>query len=571
MQASTRRWLYTGLFAGILFAFCVSRSVWLQPEPIQRTYVMVLLLCTVGALAFATRRPLFALALGGALFYELAFIAAMKFRYLESPLVVSDFVYFVRGSLLHTLEHYPHLWRVGLNTAVLVPLLLWLVWRHDRPILARLRHRWLRHGIQLVGVAACVALACLCMRPSGVFAAVYCVDLWSKLSDDAHLTNFFVTAHDMQPVLPAMSDAAAARKAWADTAVLPTDATLAPGVRPDIVQVLEESTFDPSIFTDCTIPQCRVQMFQPDRYTRAHGLLRTHTFGGGTWVSEFAVMSGMPQSIFGPAGMYAPFVLAPRLHDSLPMLLRRLGYRTIALYPTNGGFINGRSAYQAYGFDEFYDVNDLGLTMWHASDEQMFAAAKRIYDKDERPGQPIFIMILTLAQHGPHDRHPLGELPTPFNQGLLPKLPAAQALNLSTYLAQLQESDKGISQLERDFLDRPKPTVLLHFGDHQPSFGGLIQAMPRRLPPGLAPYKDVLTYYMLKSNFDGPALPDYPMLDIAYLPNRVLRVASLPEDAYFSALGGLETRCKGLYVDCKDKALLASYYAWIFGHLHVYE
>jgi len=417
-------------------------------------------------------------------------------------------------------------------------------------------------------MAACVVFAGLCLRPDGVFAAVYRADLWSRLSDDAHLTNFFVDARDMRPVLPPMGSATAAEAEWAGTA---QSVVTGSGVRPDIIQVLEESTFDPSNFDDCKIAQCRVRMFQPDQYTRSHGLLRTHTFGGGTWVSEFAVMSGMPQDIFGAAGAYAPFVLAPRLHDSLPMLLRRLGYLTIALYPTNGGFINGRNAYKAYGFDKFYDVGQLGLEMWHASDEQMFAAAKRIYDENRKDGRPIFIMVLTLAQHGPHDRSSLQDLPAPFNRGLLPRLSAAKELNLSSYLARLQDSDRGISQLERDFLKRPQPTVILHFGDHQPSFGGLIKEMPRSLPQGLQPYRDSLTYYMLKSNFPGPVLPDYPMLDIAYLPNRVLRIAGLPEDPYFAALGQLETRCKGLYDDCPDKPLLTSYYTWIFGSLHVYR
>jgi phosphoglycerol transferase MdoB-like AlkP superfamily enzyme len=340
---------------------------------------------------------------------------------------------------------------------------------------------------------------------------------------------------------------------------------------PDIILVLEESTFDPSNFTGCTIPQCHVGMFQPDQYTRAHGPLRTHTFGGGTWVSEFAVLSGMPQNIFGPAGMYAPYVLAPRLRDSLPMQLRRDGYLTIAVYPVGGSFINARNAYRAYGFDKFYDVNDLGLQMWHTSDSQLFAAARKVYDENRKLGKPIFIMVLTMEQHGPHDTLPLTRLPAPFDKGLMPDLSASQQLNLSTYLSRLQDSNEGMTQLESYFLHRPEPTVVVHFGDHQPSFGGLIHDMPRTLPAELAPYKDNLTYFMLKTNFATSRLPAPPMLDIAYLPSMVLQAASLRQDPYFSALRGLETRCNGLYGDCPDKGMLASFYAWIFDHLHVYE
>ena len=38
-----------------------------------------------------------------------------------------------------------------------------------------------------------------------------------------------------------------------------------------------------------------------------------------------------------------------------------------------------------------------------------------------------------------------------------------------------------------------------------------------------------------------------------------------------SAAIALRDRCQGRYDDCSDKALLASYYAWIFRRLHGYE
>ena len=340
---------------------------------------------------------------------------------------------------------------------------------------------------------------------------------------------------------------------------------------PDIVQVLEESTFNPSNFTQCNIPECRVAMFKPDVRTRSTGPMRVHTFGGGTWVSEFATLTGMPQDIFGPGGMYAPYVLAPHVQDSLPRQLQRLGYLTVAIYPTNGAFLNGRNAYRAYGFDQFYDAGQLGLEEWEETDKQMFDAAKRVYDKVKKPGQPVFVMILTLAQHGPHDTDPLSSLPAPFNKGVLKGLPTRESLNFNTYLANLHNSDAAMHGLEHDFLDRAQPTVIVHFGDHQPSFSGLIREMPRTWPDELSSVKDYLTYYMIKSNFQGAPLPHYPMLDIALLPSMVLQAADLPTDPYFSAAIALRTRCNGLYTDCAQPGLVKSYHAWIFNRLHVYE
>ena len=555
--------------AALAFVACAWATAWPEPEPLQRLFVLVLMLCATGVLFCASLRLAFALLLGGGLFFALRFISDLKESYLETALMPADFVYYARSSLIATLRHYPHLYLLTVGVLLLVPLLLVLAWKLDRPLFAQRRGSggaaW-----RIVGVLLCAVAFRVCLLPAGPFASLHNRNVWDKLSDDAQLTNFFVNLNDSGVTLPAMADEASAERDWGATA------QGAPGTRPapypDIVQVLEESTFDPSIFTACGVPGCRFAMFLPDARTRGTGLLRTHTFGGGTWVSEFAVHTGMPQDIFGPGGMYAPFVLAPHVHDTLPDLLRRLGYLTIAIYPTNGAFLNGRDAYRAYGFDHLYGAGELGLDEWEETDAQMFAAAKRVYDKVKKPGQPVFVMILTINQHGPHDDNPMAKLPLPWRnmvQGLSGK--DESALDFDTYLWRLHDSDVAMQGLEHDFLDRGEPTVLVHFGDHQPSFDGLIRPLARTLPPALRPERDFLTYYMIKSNFAGPPLPNYPALDIAFLPTMVLQAAGLPADPYFSAATALRDRCQGRYDDCPDKALLASYYAWIFRRLHVYE
>ena len=557
------------LSALVFFAVCVGETALQEPKALQQGFILALMLCTFGALLFAFARFATALVVSGALFVALKFLAVLKLQYLEESLMPSDFIYYAGTSLLDTLRHYPHLYALGIGICLLVPPLLWLVWRWDWRVLTRFRS-WPGLGARVAGIALCALAFWVCMLPGGPFAVVHQRGVWEKLSDDAQLTNFFINFDDAKVHLPAMASDAAAEQQWGSTAAGEPGTTHPP--YPDIVQVLEESTFDPSIYTACSAPECSsVGMFQADGRTRGTGMLRTHTFGGGTWVSEFATLTGMPQDIFGPGGMYAPYVLAPHVRDALAMQLRRLGYLTIAIYPTEGSFINGRNAYKSYGFDHLYDVNELGLDEWEETDKQMFDAAKRVYDKVKKPGQPVFVMILTINQHGPHNDLPLDKLPPPFNGGQLQGLSAAAEINFSAYLSRLHDSDQAMRGLEHDFLNREQPTVLIHFGDHQPSFEGMIRGMSRTLPPALQPYRDYLTYYMLKSNFAGAPLPTYPMLDIAFLPSMVLQAAGLPKDPYFSALTVLRTRCNGLYDDCTVPGLVDSYHAWTFGRLHVYQ
>ena len=552
----------------LLFAACVFATALQEPKALQQIFIVALMLCTFGALLFAFARFATALVVCSALFAAIKFLAVLKIKYLEESLMPSDFIYYAGTSLLDTLRHYPHLYLLSIGICVVVPPLLWLVWRWDWRLFVG-RRSIFKLGLRTGGIVVCVLAFLVCMLPSGPFAQVHNRGVWEKLSDDAQLTNFFINFDDARVHLPPMSSDAIAEQQWGSTAQGEPGSAHPP--YPDIVQVLEESTFDPSIFTACGAPECHLPMFQPDARTRGTGVLRTHTFGGGTWVSEFATLTGMPQDIFGPGGMYAPYVLAPHVRDALAMQLRRLGYLTIAIYPTEGSFINGRNAYKSYGFDHLYDVNELKLDEWEETDKQMFDAAKRVYDQVKKPGQPVFIMILTINQHGPHDDLPLAQLPAPFNRGLLTGLSPAATINFSAYLSRLHDSDVAMRGLEHDFLDRAQPTLLVHFGDHQPSFEGMIRPLARTLPLALQPYRDFLTYYMLKSNYAGEPLPSFPMMDIAFLPSMVLQAAGLPKDPYFSALHELRTRCNGLYDDCKIPGLIDSYHAWTFGRLHVYQ
>ncbi|HEY0199601.1 MAG TPA: sulfatase-like hydrolase/transferase [Rhodanobacter sp.] len=551
----------------VLFGLCLDATAMQEPQPLQRAFITCLMLCTIGMLLFAFGRFAFAVLLGGGLFVALKFLSVLKLRYLDASLMPSDFLYFAGTSLIDTLRHYPHLYALGAGLCALLPLALWFVWRRDWRVPAGLGRR-AALIVRAGGLALCAFAFWACMLPSGPFAPVHSREVWYKLSDDAQLTNFFVNFRDSEVKLPVMSSDAVAEQAWGSTAQGEPGVTHPP--YPDIVQVLEESTFDPSNYTACSVPQCRASMFQADARTRAHGAMRVHTFGGSTWVSEFASLTGMPQDIFGPGGMYAPYVLAPHVHDTLALQLRRLGYRTIAIYPVNGNFINARYAYQSYGFDHLYDSVELGLVEWQDTDAQLFAAAKRIYDKVKKPGQPVFVMILTLNQHGPHDDDPMEDVPAPYSN-LLHGLKYQPALNFDTYLYRLHDSAVAMRGLEHDFLDRPQPTVLVHFGDHQPSFDGVIRGLQRTWPAALQPYRDYLTYYMVKSNFAGAPMPNYPMMDIAFLPTMVLQAAGVPTDPYFSAANMFRTRCNGLYDDCVVPGLVDSYHAWTIGRLHVYQ
>lgn len=512
----------------------------------------------------ASRRLAFGLAAGSLPMLLLVIAANLKFRYLETPLLAPDLVYYANAEIVETLLRYPFIIGAIVAALVLVPLLLVALWRGDA------RPRAGAHRGRVIAMLAALAILGVTLYPGGPFAHVYDKGMWAAMIDQSFVSDFIVSVRNARVHEPSFRLADATLDNWNDIAA----GTSAAAQKPDIVAVLEESTFDPRMLTACTSKLCDARMFHADANTIAHGWMNVHTWGGGTWTSEFAFLAGLPHTMFGPAGLYAPFNLAPRIRYTLPRLLDADGYHTVGIYPTDGDFMNGRDAYADYGFDAFYGGRELKLG-WGATDDEVFRAFEHVFEaeKAKAQGKPLFVFVLTLHQHGPH-MTPLHELPAPYDHPLFPgKLAPGNAalddwlnLNLTNYLQRLSMSDAAMTRLETFLRRDDRPALLLHFGDHQPSFDGAINTLAKTVPPQV-PDAQYVTYYMLKG-FNLPIRrEDYPVLDIAYLGSLLLDAADLPRNPFFVANTLLRDRCDGHDLDCRNAALRNSYRAWVFGKL----
>jgi len=183
------------------------------------------------------------------------------------------------------------------------------------------------------------------------------------------------------------------------------------------------------------------------------------------------------------------------------------------------------------------------------------------------------VMMLTLRQHGPH-MTPLVEQLQPYDKPLFPGNFKPKALddwinlNLANYLYRLEGSDAAITHLEKSLLDSDRPTVLFHFGDHQPSFDGSMRLLQKITPKAVSD-PNFVTYYMLKSNYKPARSYDYPELDLSFAGALILDVAGVKKDDFFAANALLRDRCNGFYLNCTDKRVLDSYQNYIFHELGV--
>ena len=568
MGNTSRRVRALRIFALVAFLVMIGFGPLTEHTWPERIFTTTLALATALCIVFATARAALALLVAALVFGALEIAGTLKFTYLQTPVLAPDLEYFINKDTIGVIARYPFLAGVSIAAIVLIPVLLIVAFFGEPPSLLRDRPLVVRGSVRMLGALAAAALVCVSLMPTGPFWHVFNKPMWITINDKSFLTDFFTSFNDTvvtQPEIPAKIDY---KPGWKLERPMQ-----APAAKPDVVAILEESTFDPRILKACTLPECKRKMFDADKYTRAHGLLTVHTFGGGTWTSEFAVLTGLAHTLFGAAGLYAPYNLAPRVDHTLPRMFRAAGYRAIAIYPMTGDFLNARNAYDYYGFDAFYDGTEYGLG-WESRDADLLKVFERIYadEKRERPDQPLFVFMLTLHQHGPH-MTPLAELPAPYNKPLFtgkfaPKdLDDWLNLNLGNYLERLQQSDAMMGDLEKVLLGGDKPVVLMHFGDHQPSFDGAIHAIPKQVPKEAGPNSSMVTYYSIKSNYPVKRKFDYPVLDIAFLGALTLDIAGVPKDAFYQANTLLRERCQGRYLDCKDTNMVASYHDYVFNKI----
>lgn len=340
----------------------------------------------------------------------------------------------------------------------------------------------------------------------------------------------------------------------------------------DIVIFLQESQFNPMAVKDCVATICESDLFGVTKETTDYGELRVHTFGGGTWLSEFSIETGVPHTLFGRAGDYASFNVAPSVRRSFVRSLRDAGYHTVAVYPVKGGMMNARIAYSSYGFDQFLDSSDLGLPgTYETPDSVIHAAALKALNDARRHGKPVFLLALTIFNHSEHGVD-IERIPLSLRNEVKQKMGASSdSLNLADYVWRTKEFESTFRRTRAAVLSSDRPTVLAWFGDHQPPFGNAIRLRESIKPTAIshAVPSRYVTWYNISSNIElekSEATPD--LLDIVFLPGLIAQRAGVPLDNWLIANILTRGRCGGLIVECIDPNSRDVYYSYLLNDLH---
>ena len=328
---------------------------------------------------------------------------------------------------------------------------------------------------------------------------------------------------------------------------------------PHIVLIHQESLVPPSLFPRLEYDHALDRFFLSD--DGALHKLRVETYGGASWVNEFALLTGISTKAFGDMRMFVHVLMGGRLKETLPQTLAKCGYRTLMLFPMKKGYLSLDRFYRSIGFTEILDRRDQGAPTIRERDRFYFQNALEAMDRHFKSSdQPLFVYIQTMASHGPYDSAYMPEENVPGGG------PGTSA-EMSEYLrrAALAQRDGGflMDEIKRRFPN--EPILVVRYGDHQPSATrDIINDVWGDDSPDVGPDGSpgpFITFYAIEgSNLAVPPLPAYDPLDIAYVGTVMLEAAGLPLSAAQRERKRLMVACEGRYFGCEPRSQILAFH-----------
>jgi hypothetical protein len=534
-------------------AAVVGMSAWVahiclrrRPDAVTAIINLSFWIVPVSALAAATGQFWKSFALGTALVFVLQRLHWLKWKYLADTLTVIDFRMVMNRANWLVLHLYPYI-------AVFIVLCV-----------AGLALSWIFmpdvEALEWPARVAALLVAALLVAFDIRFRHRHEFDPFG-FNSYGHFANLLFSASSLKYQPPRVKGDG---RLFRERAATLPHRTIRRGSRPpDIVVWLQESATDPRVFDvpGASLPALR--MHEPDAWTRERGWLRVPTWGGSTWLSEFALLTGLSHRDFGAAGQGVYYTVTPHLRYSLPRLLRSHGYRSVVLFPVEKSFYNAESAYNDLGFDEV--LNPLDFPEWQnkslattvVEDQDLITYALKILSRTST--EPLFLFMLSMIQHGPYDAS--HEVSHGLERSALDR---ATAGRVSEWLSRMERLSLDTVAFEEQLQRSGRETVFAYFGDHQPNFQGVVPLTPLLEEPRF------LTRYTIKGNGGGvdiAAAGPEQGLDLCFLGARLLDHAGLPANELFTANAAMRQLCGGTLVGCRDNALVESYRAHLYHDL----
>jgi hypothetical protein len=320
---------------------------------------------------------------------------------------------------------------------------------------------------------------------------------------------------------------------------------------PDIIVIQHESIFDPRLYGLPVEPI--VEAFLSPKGA-LHGTLNVDIFGGGSWQSEFSLLTGLSSASFGSNAYFLFKRGVGRFRNSLPNALTALGYGTMLTSSCRRSFLNYDEFYRSIGISERIFTDDLDPPFdvdrfeTTNSDALFLEAALGVHMKRiVGDAAPRFLYALTNFNHGPHNRRLVA--PGHFENERAFAAASLGDAHYAEYYARLAETAATWNRLKSELSTRfpNRPMLIVHYGDHQPVLSRRIEAKLRLPMDAKRQFRTFYAIETLNGGADRTVAGRGPDLDIAFLGTVALQQAGLPLDEVFATRASLLKSCGEAY------------------------
>lgn len=305
------------------------------------------------------------------------------------------------------------------------------------------------------------------------------------------------------------------------------------GELPNIIVVMNEAFADISVLGDLKTNRDYMpylHFLQQGAENTVTGMLNVSVCGGNTANTEFEFLTGNTMA-FLPQGSipYQQYITGER--DSMASHLRKLGYQTVATHPYNASGWERDTVYPWLGFSDSIFLEGYASAERIRNYVSDAACAQKIIElyEQKETGQPLFLFNVTMQNHGGYQDAFDNFTPEITVDGV-------DNFSLNQYLSLIELSDRSLARLTGYFSGVDEKTVIVFFGDHQPSdtVAAPVLAMNGMAWNALDEEEIKLRYqvpYVIWANYD---IDEAQNADTSanYLGAQVLSRAGVPTSAY---------------------------------------
>lgn len=331
--------------------------------------------------------------------------------------------------------------------------------------------------------------------------------------------------------------------------------------KPNVIVIMDEAFSDLGVYGDFETSEDYMPFIHGLEENTVKGSLYVSVKGGNTANTEFEFLTGNTMA-FLPAGSVPYQQYINGTMPSLASHMKSLGYTTAALHPYFSSGWNRDRVYTYFGFDQIYfrdGFSNASLLRGWVDDESAFGKIVELYEEKEE-GERLFAFEVTMQNHGGYSKEYLDLSAQIRLTGYPAQLRDQQVEAAEKYLTLIQKTDEAFQNLVEYFEKQDEPTVILMFGDHQPSdyitdtILSLLGTEPEQSQSGLEQLaKGYQVPFVLWANYDLEEETDME-LSVNYLSSLLMEKAGLAKSDYQKYLDGLSSRYPVITANfCQDR------------------